>query len=66
MCFSYSKEMMRVFKDLEMVEYLGTGIPRILHKYPRPHSYFLQISSVSLFFLKRASWVVKRWSDLAH
>jgi len=26
---------MRVFKDLEMVEYLGSGVPRILRKYPR-------------------------------
>jgi predicted HTH transcriptional regulator len=30
-----NKELMRVFKDLEMVEYLGSGIPRILQKYPR-------------------------------
>ena len=26
---------MRIFKDLEMVEYLGSGVPRILWKYPR-------------------------------
>ncbi|MCK5509476.1 MAG: hypothetical protein KAI50_13270, partial [Desulfobacterales bacterium] len=30
-----NKELMRVFKDLEMVEYLGSGVPRILRKYPR-------------------------------
>jgi predicted HTH transcriptional regulator len=30
-----NKELMRVFKDLEMVEYPGSGIPRILQKYPR-------------------------------
>lgn len=26
---------MRVFKDLELVEYLGSGMPRILKAYPR-------------------------------
>ncbi len=33
--YSYprNKEIMRVFKDLELVEYLGSGIPRILQKY---------------------------------
>jgi ATP-dependent DNA helicase RecG len=30
-----NKELMRIFKDLEMVEYLGSGVPRILQKYPR-------------------------------
>jgi len=30
-----NKELMRIFKDLEMVEYLGSGVPRILRKYPR-------------------------------
>lgn len=28
-----NKELMRIFKDLELVEYLGSGIPRILQKY---------------------------------
>lgn len=28
-----NKELMRVFKDLDLVEYLGSGIPRILKKY---------------------------------
>jgi len=28
-----NKELMRVFKDLNLVEYLGSGIPRILQKY---------------------------------
>lgn len=28
-----NKELMRVFKDMEMVEYLGSGIPRILKSY---------------------------------
>ena len=28
-----NKELMRVFKDLDLVEYLGSGIPRILQKY---------------------------------
>lgn len=30
-----NKEMMRIFRDLEMVEYLGSGIPRILSVYPK-------------------------------
>jgi predicted HTH transcriptional regulator len=29
-----NKEIMRVFKDLELVEYLGSGLPRILKAYP--------------------------------
>lgn len=30
-----NKTLMRVFQDLEMVEYLGSGMPRILKVYPR-------------------------------
>jgi len=30
-----NKALMRVFKDLELVEYLGSGMPRILKIYPR-------------------------------
>ena len=30
-----NKELMRIFRDLEMVEQLGSGIPRILKKYPK-------------------------------
>ena len=30
-----NKALMRVFKDLKMVEYLGSGMPRILKAYPR-------------------------------
>jgi predicted HTH transcriptional regulator len=30
-----NKEVMRVFRDLDMVEYLGSGMPRILRAYPR-------------------------------
>ncbi len=30
-----NKELMRVFRDLEMVEQLGSGIPRILAHYPK-------------------------------
>ena len=30
-----NKELMRIFKDLDMVEQLGSGIPRILEHYPR-------------------------------
>jgi len=28
-----NKELMRIFKDLELVEHLGSGIPRILEHY---------------------------------
>ena len=30
-----NKALIRVFKDLELVEYLGSGMPRILKAYPR-------------------------------
>ncbi len=30
-----NKELMRIFKDLNMVEQLGSGIPRILRSYPK-------------------------------
>jgi ATP-dependent DNA helicase RecG len=30
-----NKELMRVFRDLDMVEQLGSGVPRILEHYPR-------------------------------
>lgn len=30
-----NKTLMRIFKDLGMVEYLGSGMPRILKAYPR-------------------------------
>jgi ATP-dependent DNA helicase RecG len=30
-----NKTLMRVFKDLELAEYLGSGIPRILKAYPK-------------------------------
>jgi len=30
-----NKELMRIFRDLDLVEYLGSGIPRILTSYGR-------------------------------
>lgn len=30
-----NKELMRVFRDLDMVEQLGSGVPRILESYPK-------------------------------
>jgi predicted HTH transcriptional regulator len=30
-----NQEMMRIFKDIELVEHLGSGIPRILEAYPK-------------------------------
>lgn len=35
-----NKEIMRIFRDLELVEQLGSGIPRILQYYPRSIFYF--------------------------
>ena len=37
-----NKEFMRIFKDLEMVEYLGSGLPRILKAYPQDCFIFTQ------------------------
>ena len=31
--FPRNKELMRVFKDLDLVEHLGSGVPRILTAY---------------------------------
>ena len=36
-----NKELMRVFRDLEMVEHLGSGIPRILRAYPKESFLFM-------------------------
>jgi predicted HTH transcriptional regulator len=30
-----NKELMRIFRDLDMVEYLGSSMPRILRTYPK-------------------------------
>ena len=42
-----NKAIMRVFKDLGMVEFLGSGMPRILNAYPRESytfsSYFVRV-----------------------
>ncbi len=35
-----NKELMRVFRDLDMVEQLGSGVPRILEHYPRTIYHF--------------------------
>lgn len=43
-----NKAIMRVFKDLGMVEFLGSGMPRILNAYPRESyhfsSYFVRLT----------------------
>lgn len=36
-----NKEIMRIFKDLELVEHLGSGVPRILQSYGRENFRFL-------------------------
>lgn len=35
-----NKELMRIFKDLDLVEQLGSGIPRILEAYPKESFHF--------------------------
>ena len=40
--FLRNKELMRVFRDVEMVEALGSGMPVILRKYGRESYSFLQ------------------------
>jgi len=37
-----NKELMRVFKDLELVEHLGSGIPRVIQFYPRKCFHFTE------------------------
>jgi len=37
-----NKELMRVFKDLELVEHLGSGIPRIIKYYPANAFHFTE------------------------
>ncbi len=37
-----NKELMRVFKDMELVEYMGSGIPRILQAYDRSSFVFTE------------------------
>jgi ATP-dependent DNA helicase RecG len=35
-----NKELMRVFRDLDMVEQMGSGVPRILEHYPKSIYHF--------------------------
>ena len=59
-----NKTLMRVFKDLEMVEYLGSGMPRILKAYPREaytfSSHFIRttlpISPQALALEREVTW----------
>ena len=44
-----NKEIMRVFRDLEIVEHLGSGVPRILSKYGR-EAFEIRKSSVRVIF----------------
>lgn len=37
-----NKEIMRIFKDLEMVEQLGSGVPRILKAYSKDNFIFME------------------------
>jgi predicted HTH transcriptional regulator len=37
-----NKELMRVFKDLDLVEHMGSGVPRILEAYPTSIYHFSQ------------------------
>jgi len=37
-----NKELMRIFRDVELVEHLGSGIPRILQSYPKESFRFME------------------------
>ncbi len=59
-----NKELMRVFRDLELVEQLGSGVPRILAHYPRS-SYIFTTNFVRLVlpFTERYETQVKYTSS---
>jgi predicted HTH transcriptional regulator len=44
-----NKELMRIFRDLELVEQLGSGIPRILHAYGKESFRFMDNFTRILF-----------------
>lgn len=48
-----NKEIMRIYKDLKLVEHLGSGVPRILESYPKEcfkfSANFLRMSFPSSF-----------------
>ena len=45
-----NKELMRIFKDLDMVEQLGSGVPRILRSYSRESFIFMENFTRMVFF----------------
>ena len=49
-----NKELMRVFRDLEMVEHLGSGIPRILRAYPKESFLFMDNFLRMIFYVDDA------------
>ncbi len=50
-----NKALMRVFKDLEMVEYLGSGLPRILNAYSRDaYTFSSRFIRITLFISSKA------------
>ena len=49
-----NREIMRVFKDLEMVEQLGSGVPRILRAYSKESFIFTQ-NFTRMVFIKNQS-----------
>ncbi len=51
-----NKEIMRIFKDLEMVEYLGSGMPRILNAYPK-ESFIFTENFIRMVFLASMPFV---------
>ena len=51
-----NKILMRVFKDLDMVEHLGSGMPRILAAYPR-EAYIFSVKFVRMVLLNDAEAV---------
>ena len=59
-----NKILMRVFKDLDIVEYLGSGMPRILRAYPRESFIFTANFIRTVFPISQEALELERGSTL--
>ena len=59
------KELMRVFRDLDMVEHLGSGIPRILRTYPPDCFEFTENFVRTVFPMGSGATSITRENDTA-
>ena len=58
--FPRNKTLMRIFKDLKMVEYLGSGIPRILKTYTRESYVFSSHFIRTIFPISKSALNLKK------